>query len=299
SSWHAQNPGVPVQPIKAQVPHLLLTAKKSSCSLMKEDKAKRVKELHDALKSFLHSQNAKLEAIATANNITFDHVKGLINMKTNYHHSHCDMLQNALVHTKSLEVNTELVKVNLEVHLLSQSEEKLLIKKLQEYCKLKMHGTNMNNTATACDVNYMVDRITKELENLHDQTGIYATLFVMCGHVNDTIQSTWTTNNNSADFWQDIIQQPVADIACKYEQWACTQGQNIVECDNLASIRKQVTKTILNGLSGCLGRNIVMNYLNYKHSIILAYGVELVGWPTNIKFINPLSISIISKVIRL
>ncbi|KAI6146810.1 hypothetical protein BKA82DRAFT_32141 [Pisolithus tinctorius] len=116
----------------------------------------------------------KLEAIAVANNVTFDHIKGLINMKTNYHHSHCAMLQNALVHTKSLEVNTdhpvgeklpmaqlqELVKVNLEAHLLSQSEEELLIKKLQEYHELKMCGTHMNNTAMACNVNYMVDRIT-------------------------------------------------------------------------------------------------------------------------------------------
>ncbi|KIN94170.1 hypothetical protein M404DRAFT_72877, partial [Pisolithus tinctorius Marx 270] len=317
SSWRARNPGVPVQPIKAQAPRLLSTAEKSSRSLMKEDKAKRAKELHDALKSFLHSQNAKLEAIAAANNITFDHVKGLINTKTNYHHSHHAMLQNALVHAKSLEVNTgnpdrpvgeklpmarlqELVKVDLEAHPLSQSEEELLIEKLQEYCELKTRGTRMNNTATARDVNYTVDRITKELENLRDRTGIYATLFVTHGHVNDTIQSTWTATDNSADFWQDVIQQPVTDIVHKYEQWACTQGQNIVERDNLASVRKQVTKMILDGLRQATNkRNIVMNYLNYERSIILAYSIKLVGWPTDIKFVNPSSIGVISEVIRL
>ncbi|KAI6146182.1 hypothetical protein BKA82DRAFT_4330388 [Pisolithus tinctorius] len=314
SSWHARNPGVPVQPINAWAPRLLSTAEKSSRSLTKEDKAKRAKELHDTLESFLHSQNAKLEAIAAANNVTFDHVKGLINTKTNYHHSCRAMLQNALVHAKSLEVNTdrpvgeklpmarlqELVKVDLEAHPLSQSEEELLIEKLQEYRKLKTCGTHMNNTATARDVNYTVDRITKELENLRDQTGIYATLFVTRGHVNDTIQSTWTATDNSADFWQDVIQQPVADIARKYEQWACTQGQNIVEHDNLASVRKQVTKTILDGLRQATNkRNIVMNYLNYERSIILAYGVKLVGWPTDVKFVNPSSISVISEVIRL
>ncbi|KIO07401.1 hypothetical protein M404DRAFT_23904 [Pisolithus tinctorius Marx 270] len=291
SSWCARNPGVPVQPIKAQALRLLSTAEESSRSLMKEDKA-----------NFLHSQNAKLEAIAAANNVTFDHVKGLINTKTNYHHSCRAMLQNALVHAKSLKVNTELVKVDLEAHPLSQSEEELLIEKLQEYRELKMRGTHMNNTVTAHNVNYMVDRITKELENLHDRTGIYATLFVMRGHVNDTIQSTWTATNNSADFWQDVIQQPVADIAHKYEQWACTQGQSpdIVEHDNLASVRKQVTKTILDGLRQATNkRNIIMNYLNYERSIILAYGVKLVGWPTDVKFVNPSSIGVISEVIRL
>ncbi|KAI6148043.1 hypothetical protein BKA82DRAFT_4355279 [Pisolithus tinctorius] len=40
SSWRARNPGVPVQPIKAQAPRLLSTAEKSSRSLTKEDKAK-------------------------------------------------------------------------------------------------------------------------------------------------------------------------------------------------------------------------------------------------------------------
>ncbi|KIN96911.1 hypothetical protein M404DRAFT_161846 [Pisolithus tinctorius Marx 270] len=304
SSWRAQNPGVPVQPIKARAPRLLSTAKKCSRSLTKEDKAKRAKELHDALKSFLHSQNAKLEAIAVANNVTFDHVKGLINTKTNYHHSHRAMLQNALVHAKSLKVNTdrpvgeklpmarlqELVKVDLEVHPLSQSEEELLIEKLQEYRELKTRGTRMNNTAMAHDVNYMVDRITKELKNLRDRTGIYATLFVTRGHVNDTIQSTWTMTNNSADFWQDVIQQPVADIARKYEQWACTQGQsNVFHNTALNNTTGQATNK----------RNIVMNYLNYEHSIILAYGVKLVGWPTDVKFVNPSSIGIISEVIRL
>ncbi|KAI6148042.1 hypothetical protein BKA82DRAFT_3979074, partial [Pisolithus tinctorius] len=221
--------------------------------------------------------------------VTFDHVKGLINTKTNYHHSHHAMLQNALVHAKSLEVNTgnpdrpvgeklpmarlqELVKVDLEAHPLSQSEEELLIEKLQEYHELKMRGTHMNNTATARDVNYMVDRITKELENLRDRTGIYATLFVMCGHVNDTIQSTWTVTNNSADFWQDWV--PRSSV---------------------------FHKTALNIATGQATnkRNIIMNYLNYEHSIILAYGVKLVGWPTDVKFVNPSSIGVISKVIRL
>ena len=33
--------------------------------------------------------------------------------------------------------------------------------------------------------------------------------------------------------------------------------------------------------------NLGMNYVNYKTSIILKYHVQLVGWPSEIPFINP------------
>ena len=51
-------------------------------------------------------------------------------------------------------------------------------------------------------------------------------LLVARGHINDAIQSTWTTTDNSAEFWEDVFGFQISDIARQYEQWACTQNQS-------------------------------------------------------------------------
>lgn len=67
-----------------------------------------------------------------------------------------------------------------------------------------------------------------KLDDLHIRTGTYATLFVVRGHINDTIQSTMHGTDNSDDFWEDVYDLPMADFLRQYEQWACTQNQSSV-----------------------------------------------------------------------
>jgi len=66
-----------------------------------------------------------------------------------------------------------------------------------------------------------------QLENLRSHTGIYATLFVVRGHMNDTTQGTMYTSDDSEDFWEDHLHHPLADICRQYEQWACAQGKSM------------------------------------------------------------------------
>jgi len=46
-------------------------------------------------------------------------------------------------------------------------------------------------------------------------------------------------------------------------------------------------------------KNIVMNYNNYKMSIVETYGVHLVGWPDGVKFISPSNIGTVSDIHKL
>ena len=56
--------------------------------------------------------------------------------------------------------------------------------------------------------------------------GIYASLFVVRGHVNDTIQSTVYGTDDSDDFWEDVNKHTTGEICQQYEQWACAQGKS-------------------------------------------------------------------------
>ena len=110
---------------------------------------------------------------------------------------------------------------------------------------VKQHGVRANNAAAARDVLATTDHISKEvsypflflflcvllltpvqLDALRERTGIYATLFVTRGHVNDSVQAMWYGTDDSATFWEDVVKHPVLDVLRQYEQWACAQGQS-------------------------------------------------------------------------
>ncbi|KAI5989532.1 hypothetical protein EDD15DRAFT_2150284, partial [Pisolithus albus] len=139
-----------------------------------------------------------------------------------------------------------------------------------------------------------------KLNSLCDHTGIYATLLVTRGHINDSIQSTWTTTDNSAEFWEDVFGHQIADVTCQYEQWACTQNQNLLERDSLGNLHKQITKAVSSGLEKITHKkHIIMNYHNYETAIVETYGVRLVGWPEGVKFANPSMIGTVAEAHKL
>ncbi|KAF9231140.1 hypothetical protein BU15DRAFT_68578 [Melanogaster broomeanus] len=310
STWQARNPGQPVIQPRVAPPHQT-AAQKASREIARAQKAAKAKLLYESIEAFLKDQRSKTEALARQHDVTVDHVKQLIGGETHYHTSRKIQLRNALVHAKAVEVNTgrpvgskfpmvdiqRMVQEDLQARTLTCEEEEEFITKLAEHRDVRVHGVRANNTAASRDVLVTVDRVATELENLRDQTGIYATLFVTRGHINDSIQSTWSSTDNSADFWDDVLQKPIADIARQYEQWACIQNQNLVERDSLSNMRKQVTRCISDGLRKITGkRDIAMNYINYDVGIVQAYNVQLVNWPEKVKFGNPSTIGTVAEI---
>ncbi|KAG2145485.1 uncharacterized protein EDB93DRAFT_1087145, partial [Suillus bovinus] len=164
----------------------------------------------------------------------------IIGIHMNYHNSRKPWLINALIHAKAKELNAnkpagscytlaelrEIVTHDPQMKELMEEEKAAYIEALNEHCAKKALGVCANNSAAARDVLATTERIVKELDNLRVQTGIYATLFVVRGHINNTIQSTMHGTNNTEDFWEDVYEHLMADFLCQYEQGACTQNQS-------------------------------------------------------------------------
>jgi hypothetical protein len=127
------------------------------------------------------------------------------------------------------------------------------------------------------------------------------------------------------------------DEICRlFEQWACSRHQSksyavlqphpflstmysdVAEHDTLANVQRQCTRDIQTGLCklldhglthtifdvGALGigmvtnsKKVKMNY--YETSIVQQMGVQLVGWPKAVKFVNPLQIGTVLKICTL
>ncbi|KAG2358206.1 hypothetical protein BDR07DRAFT_1228793, partial [Suillus spraguei] len=203
----------------------------------------------------------------------------IIGVHTNYHKSHKPQLINVLIHAKAKELNVdkpvgsrytlaelhEMVLNDPEMKNLTREEKAVYIQALNKHRDQKGLSVRANNSAAARDVVATTERLVKGLDDLRVRTGVYATLFVVRGHINDMIQTTMHGTDNTEDFWEDVYEHLMADFL-------------------LAVTGK---------------KDIVMNYNNYDTAIVETYGVRLVEWPHRVKFISPSNIGTVGDIQKL
>ncbi|KAG1786352.1 uncharacterized protein HD556DRAFT_1248400 [Suillus plorans] len=303
SSWAARNPTRAI--IRPRTPPPRLTdAQKASRKIKRDQKIERTKRLHDAVAGYLDAQKTQIEALALAHHVTPKQINDIISNHTHYRTSRKSQLIHALIHAKAKEMNAgsrysmaelrEMVITDPETKDLTREQKEAYIAALEEHRERKGVSVRANNQAAARDVVATTDRIVKELDDLRVRTGVYGMLFVVRGHINDTIQSTMHGTDNSEDFWEDVYEHPMADFLRQYEQWACTQDQSnndiaCTRCFNLTSFTVSVTGK----------KDIMMNYSNYETAIVETYGVRLVGWPQGVNFTSPSNIGTVGDIRRL
>ncbi|KAG2140353.1 hypothetical protein BD769DRAFT_1662908 [Suillus cothurnatus] len=298
STWAVRNPTRPV--IHCRTPPTRLSdAQKASRKIKKGLKTEMTKRLHDAVVKHLQEQKHAVELLSRAHNrVNSDQPIG-----SRY----------------TLGELREMVAEDPQMKNLTRDEKTTYVSALREHHEQKVSSVRANNIAAARDVLVTTERVIKELNDLRVRTGTYATVYVVRGHINDTIQSTMHGTDNSEDFWEDVYDSPMADVLRQYEQWACTQNQSqssgssllfyfvlikylrdLNERDSLETVRKQARKLIVRGLVAVTGKkDITMNYNNYNTAIIETYAVKLVGWPQGVKFISPSNIRTVGEIRKL
>ncbi|KAG1723865.1 hypothetical protein EDB19DRAFT_1611071, partial [Suillus lakei] len=199
-------------------------AQKASHKIKRDQKTEAARLLHDTITIHLDDQKIKIDSLSHAHNVTPKYINNMINSHTKYHTMCKVQLTNTLIHAKAKEVNAGKLnpltphhlknlhcnQINLlvtndpQMKKLTKDKKAAYIAALTEHHEQKVTHVQGNNLATARDVLLMAERVVKELNDLCVRTGTYTTLFVICGHVNDMIQSTMHGTNNSEDFWEDI-----------------------------------------------------------------------------------------------
>ncbi|KAI5991177.1 hypothetical protein EDD15DRAFT_2169539, partial [Pisolithus albus] len=281
----------------------------ASCQITAEQHTVKCEALQADINLFLEEQKCKLEAIMTTHNVMVKYLDHLVTLQTYYHMTCKPHLMNVLIHAKAKEVNlSKFHEVcnflandpKMQPENLSKEQNKYYIQELLKQHDLMAHGVHANNIAAGEDVFSVTHQIIDELENLHDHTGIYASLFITHGHINDSTQASWYGTDNSMMFWEDVLGCSVGDVACLYEQWACAQGhsESTLCCLQIHALTfccsVDLEESYVTGK-----QHITMNYSNYNTSIAKTYGVKLLGWPTGIPFVNPSSIGTISEIHKL
>ncbi|KAG2354601.1 hypothetical protein BDR07DRAFT_1305442 [Suillus spraguei] len=313
STWAARNPTRPV--IHCWTPPTRLSdAQKASRKIKKGLKTEMMKRLHDAVVKHLQEQKHAVELLSHAHNVTPKYVNDMIGSQTKYHTARKIHLTNALIHAKAKEMNSdqpigsrytlgelrEMVAEDPQMKNLMRDEKTTYVSALREHREQKVSSVRANNIAAARDVLVTTERVIKELNDLRVRTGTYATVYVVRGHINDTIQSTMHGTDNSEDFWEDVYDSPMADVLRQYEQWACTQNQSQSSGSSLLFYFVLIKYLRdLNELAVTGKKDITMNYNNYNTAIIETYAVKLVGWPQGVKFISPSNIGTVGEIRKL
>ncbi|KAI6010382.1 hypothetical protein BKA83DRAFT_4068639 [Pisolithus microcarpus] len=265
STWQARNPNRPVIPSCVLKKNKISNAEQASHQIAAEQCATKHKALQVDINLYLEEQKRRLETIAMTHDVMVKYVDRLVTSQTYYHTTCKPHLTNGSRY--SLSEVCELLANDLKMQLenLTEEQKEYYIQELVKQQDLMAHGVCANNIAAGEDVFSVMHRIIDELENLRDRTGIYASLFVTRGHINDSTQASWFRTDNSAVFWEDVLGCSAGDVAHLYEQWACAQGHSN----------------------------------NYNTAIVEMYGVKLLGWPTGVPFVNPSSIGTVSEIRKL
>ncbi|KIJ13666.1 hypothetical protein PAXINDRAFT_13419 [Paxillus involutus ATCC 200175] len=269
---------------------------KASRELFRKNNTAKRELLKNALKIFQEENKTRLKALAHDHGVTDKYLKDLLGYQVDYHSMCMPTLQNTLLHVKVKKVNQnlttgerhapskhcEMVASNSQMQSLSPEDEAKYIQQLLEHRDNQTHGVQANNKVASQNVLLIAKSITKTLDGLRDHTGIYASLFITCRHINDLTQMMWHGTDNLSVFWEDIFHYSAADVARQYEQWVCAQGQNLEEHDNLVSMRKQATSYILNGLT-----------------IIETFGMKLISWPKSVSIQDQSNIGTVGEMCQL
>ncbi|EIW86307.1 hypothetical protein CONPUDRAFT_68855 [Coniophora puteana RWD-64-598 SS2] len=155
-------------------------------------------------------------------------------------------------------------------------EQRDMMQALKDYCNEKETSIHLLNHAANMDTIQTQRKIVELLDGLRLRTGIYSTIMVVHGHINNIIEPFIYGTNNSDNFFQGGLGFTPNEVVQKYEQWACTQNESTISHPN-----------------------VCMNYKKYEDKVVQNYSVCLVGWPEGAPFTRPSNIGTVGHIRRL
>ncbi|KAJ7180005.1 hypothetical protein C8R43DRAFT_941739 [Mycena crocata] len=155
---------------------------------------------------------------------------------------------------------------------LSEAEKKRLITQLEENRLLKRCGPRATNKAAQADGIATINGVRDSMLDLCERTGIRGFTFFLRGHPDDVVLPMVVDSDEAALFFPQVIGKTKYEILRLLEQWSCAMDAGTVHV-YIGNAKHN--------------RKLVMSYTNYNANICKALGVELRGWPKDIKFRRP------------
>ncbi|KAJ6565123.1 hypothetical protein B0H10DRAFT_1965806 [Mycena sp. CBHHK59/15] len=226
--------------------------------------------------------NSEIGHISQENGKTEKAIRAMICNTSQFKATHAPNLRNAIIHDCSLKAKEaeglqEDIKdgtVEAAASAMSEEEKKHLIDQLIEHRELERQGVRGTNKAAATDGRQMASRVRDALLDLFEHTGIRAFALFSRGNPNNAALPHSVESNNTSTFFQQVLGISPLDLLRCFEQWSCTQDEEMKEKNDINSKIKK-------------DRTAAMSYVNYNIDIHEGKKIELAGWPVDVPMGRP------------
>ncbi|KAJ7586933.1 hypothetical protein C8J56DRAFT_1165142 [Mycena floridula] len=304
---HAQrHPDLQSQPVIERAKKKPLTeAQKASLQIGRAVAEEKRSSLNTRLLDFVAEQDKKLEKIAEEEGVTVEHCRRLLSSGLKIKRK--ENARNALVSLKAFEMNADrppgqkakLEEIQAAVaadKTMQEATDKEILKAkelLAEKRSARAQGSRGSHASEAKDIAAFSRKTGEDFFNLNQHTGAVGFGFVTRGNIDCTGTPCWWASGNAAEFVMEKLNQGMWDLLREFESWAiCAANGPSKGPSNINERKKACAAIILSNLVYIMRtKDIQMSYANYDREIVVAHKVHLIGWPGQVPFGAPSSLT--------
>ncbi|KAJ7073292.1 hypothetical protein B0H15DRAFT_957358 [Mycena belliarum] len=303
-SAHARrHPSKPVQPSRSR-PHTKPSATEKASNELKAALATERRMALDAdADAFFEFRTAEIERIAKKHHMKEDDVRKKLCNTTHFKSVRAPSLWNAVVHDRSLKAVEagqckDLYSLqkqeddNFDPSMYTEEEKKDLIAQLVTHRSTQTRGARATNRAAAMDGRAVADQVSDALLDLFERTGIRALAIFTRGHPDDAAKPWGCDSGNALNFFEEELDISYVEVIRRYEAFSCRKDKGSQEANDIVTARKEAAALMSKTLRKAVGdKKLQMSYEDYDYKIRALKGYELVGWPEEIVFQCPATMS--------
>ncbi|KAJ7748094.1 hypothetical protein B0H16DRAFT_1725705 [Mycena metata] len=228
------------------------------------------------------------------------YIRSLLSSTSQYKATRKPSLRNTVIHDRCIsqpegsckklqEIRKELAedeKLGLfDLTRLDTDEKKRLFRQLAEHRKVKRKGIRGTTKAQQLDNTKTGLGIGNTLNDLFKRTGARGIVMISRGKADDPTVPQIIDSDNASAFFLKAFGVSTVEVVQKFEQYNVSRDDGTDEKNGVREMRKEVGSALIDGLTLVTGKKQhKMEYLNYDVAIRESKGVELAGWPADIKF---------------
>ncbi|KAJ7705957.1 hypothetical protein B0H16DRAFT_1482015 [Mycena metata] len=227
------------------------------------------------------------------------YIRSLLSCASQYKATRKPSLRNAVIHQRSIEqpegshktlkeMRTDLAEDEragiIDLALIPTKERERLLKQVIEYREFKRTGIRATTKAQQLDTTKTGLGIGNTLRDLFHRTGARGIVMISRGKVDNPTAPQIIDSDNASGFFLKALGITPVEVVQKFERYNVSCDDGTDDKNGVREMRKEIGSTLLDGLSLVTGKKQhKMEYLNYDVAIHEGKGVELAGWPANIK----------------
>ncbi|EIW79815.1 hypothetical protein CONPUDRAFT_74151 [Coniophora puteana RWD-64-598 SS2] len=312
-SWSERNPNHPVLPTRAKRPPLT-PEQKIERDARREQKAQR----YEALRKDIHKlliPPGEIERLHALHDIPVKTIEDMV-FRMQDKKNRTVRLYNAKLHHEKTKITyphnllegltaaekTKYLHAFIKAKAYTEEEDTEMLRALEEHRNRVNGSVRCSNCAASQEFTHASSKCIQTFDACRTHTGSYGAMFLVRGHVNDPMQPIAYATDNSEDFFERVFGKTLGEIARLYEQWACTQDENLDERERrnkLVANQTHCASAITEQLQYMTGASTKMNYKNYQKKIVETHGIKVVGWPDGMTMRRPHLITTVDDIRRL